>query len=435
MAELKLNLSLQNLSQFKKKIEKSVSDSVNKVSGVLGIGKQEDGVAKQQQKKVASNIGKTALIAGGILGLLAGVLSSLETITGLIKTSLGFLNRLIAPFLPILLLLLKPFLILFLFVGKFLLKFLRNPAEAFAFLADTLKRFGAAIRGEGEAGATAAARGSLFTIIGGIIGAAFGTLFGGPVGGIVGGLAGAFLGKTLQGLVEPLTEFFIKAEEELGLEFRSFKRIFSGIKLFFGNIFDLIANILEGDFGAAIENLKNILIAAWRVISGVLIAGFDVLFQLLKLAFTAVILPALGDAFQALINGLDKLFDNLPKQIANVFIAFINKFIKFIAKKVFGPVGGVAAKFAPQIRPFEIESIADAIGKAAVRREKSIASIIRGDRISTGPTLTPLARQAIGGPSINITINATTKEGLTAEQISQEVNNNLRRQLAARGSY
>jgi len=102
--ELPVNITFKNDKSSLKKAEKEASKPVRK--GMSGAGIAAAGL--------------------GIVGLVGGLLSSLDSIGGLLKGVLGLLNALVAPFVPILLTLLKPFLALFLFVGSLLAKYLKS---------------------------------------------------------------------------------------------------------------------------------------------------------------------------------------------------------------------------------------------------------------------------------------------------------------------
>lgn len=78
----------------------------------------------KEEKKNGKGVGLAALGGGIIGGLLGSILGQLESIGGLIKIFTGILNAFVAPFIPILLTLLKPFLIAFLYLGGLIAKWL-----------------------------------------------------------------------------------------------------------------------------------------------------------------------------------------------------------------------------------------------------------------------------------------------------------------------
>ena len=117
MTELSLNIVLGNLNQFKKKIE----TAFNGGKGGAGGGNNTD------SKKQTKGIGRIAALTGGIFGFLAGLVTQLGSIGAIIQVVAAILNSFVAPFVPILLGLMKPVFILLNILAGLMIKFFRDP--------------------------------------------------------------------------------------------------------------------------------------------------------------------------------------------------------------------------------------------------------------------------------------------------------------------
>jgi len=118
MAELKLNIIVENLDRLKKRLSN------------IPIGKTASGGTKGDTNSKKSGGGKLAFLAGGIFGLLAGVLTNIETVSGLVSITAGLINQLVSPFVPFLLTVLKPLTILLSFLAGYMLAFFKDPVRA-----------------------------------------------------------------------------------------------------------------------------------------------------------------------------------------------------------------------------------------------------------------------------------------------------------------
>lgn len=115
MAELKLNIVFDNLNKLKQKLEN--------ISIGGGGGTKSGGGANA----TAKNTGKMAFLLGGIFGFIAGIFTSLQSVTGIISIVGGLLNQLVTPFVPFLLTVLKPVTILLGFLAGYMLAYYKDP--------------------------------------------------------------------------------------------------------------------------------------------------------------------------------------------------------------------------------------------------------------------------------------------------------------------
>ncbi len=116
---------------------KSLTELRNKSSSLGEIKKLNKEINKKEsEKKSLTDTKESSAFAGGFLGGFTGgavwdLVKSLDSVSGFLKVITSLLNSLIAPFIPILVGLLKPFLSLFLLVGGLLFKWLSSFVTGF----------------------------------------------------------------------------------------------------------------------------------------------------------------------------------------------------------------------------------------------------------------------------------------------------------------
>lgn len=110
MADLKLNIVLENLNQLKKQIESSISPTISGEKGESG-GMGLKGIA----------------MLGGIAAGIFGILSSVQVVQDLLGLVSGLLNYLVAPLVPILITILKPVLVMLNALMGLMFTFFQDP--------------------------------------------------------------------------------------------------------------------------------------------------------------------------------------------------------------------------------------------------------------------------------------------------------------------
>jgi len=118
--DLNINLVVKNLKNVTKNIEKTIGNVVDFEGGGKSGGKKKGG---------DSGGGKGLFFLGGIFGFIAGLVSSMDAVMGILKVIGGMLNALVAPFVPILLTILKPVMLLLSFALGFMIAYFKNPMK------------------------------------------------------------------------------------------------------------------------------------------------------------------------------------------------------------------------------------------------------------------------------------------------------------------
>lgn len=209
--KLKLMLDKSNLSSIKNGIESKLSKQAGGVAGSVGGAAQKE--STKTQKGILGKVGKIAL-GLGLLGVIAGILSSLEPVTFLMSSLLSVISVFLSPIVLLFLTLFKPFLLLFIRVGLWMFKFFRDPVGALKGLFDGLTNFFTEKTSPEKAESVGVGIGQATgAVVGGILGSALGpvgTVLGALLGGIIGGLIvkfGMLLGEGLAWIVKKAYDF------------------------------------------------------------------------------------------------------------------------------------------------------------------------------------------------------------------------------------
>jgi len=265
--------------------------------------------------------------AGGALGgLLGSMLGSLESVQALLKIIGSALNAFIAPFIPILLTLFKPFLALFLLVGALLIKFLKNTFGGSG-LTKTDKE------GQTKLGGT----GALVTAgVGAILGSiavgltiGFGAVPALVTAAILGALAlltpmlvnvGAKFSKWLS---DALSNFITLIDNVFGTSFgQAIQEYIFGIIDVFKGLFNILTGLLTLDFTKAWEGVRTVISGFGRILKGI----GDFWYSVLKLGFL-VLWKGLREIFIGAWEGLVRVFNWITTTISSIAVKFANAFI------------------------------------------------------------------------------------------------------------
>lgn len=315
MTELKLNVVVDNLNKLKQNLESIV------------IGKKSSGGKSKDKGGKGGGIGKLAFLAGGILGFLAGIFTSMQSVTALLEILGSLLNMLIAPFVPILVGLLKPVLIVLQLLMAFMLQFFQDPVGALKDLFSNLGEVVGKLLGMSPEEINSFVA-NLMTIINNIV-----TVF-----KAVWNFLKAFFEGDFSGMWAAL-KVILAALWEI------FKAIFLVAWDLLKGILRTVWGLLKKVFIVSWNFLKTLLVGVWILLKNIFIGGWNAL----KLVFTtaweglktilSLVWDGLKGAFKFGVVGIAKIFDWLInnftrgiKRFANLFISGLNKLIELINK-------------------------------------------------------------------------------------------------------
>jgi len=353
--------------------------------------------------------GATAAVAlGGVLG---NMLGSLDSISKLLEVIGGAITAFVAPFVPILLTLLKPFLALFLAVGALLAKWLKFMLSG-----------GTGTTGEGatvtsDEGETTVGTNLLKAL--GVLAAAIAAIaavfFGAPVWLVaaIALLAGFIATKLGEPILNAVLKFAGWLDKMLGTDFvGSLKMIFQGFTDVVMGLVDLLWSIVTLDWEGIKAGFMRLLVGLWEVLKGTWMLQMNVLkgimigvWKFLKTIWTAQI---------NLLKGIGTwVLDTLKSVFTSSFnvLSNIGSWIKDKIKGFFSFGGGSS------------RSVNDAIITPS------------GQVNETNPQDYLIAKKnpgALGGGSTNITVNI---QGNADRSVVDEVVRRLQQELRARGTY
>ena len=291
MVTVQLEVVLENLNKIKKTIQTSFENA-------NGGG----------NKKGASAFG-----IGAAVSILDKLLKSTQSIVGLLEIIGGLINQLVAPFVPILLGLIKP---VFILLQRFL----------FATMATLgVSGFGAS----GEEGSTIVKVGTIIAaIVGGIVGIfASATVSGAIALGIaaaIGSVAlfdlGLWLGDKLGDLVTGAARGIADSFSSLwNILMESWNQFSTGLSESFSSLW----NILVGVWDSLSTTLSDSFSSLWNLLSSIFINAFGGLWDILKGAWNG--LKGIWETFLSIMKQAVLNFGNLFIDGLNALIKLLNK--------------------------------------------------------------------------------------------------------------
>lgn len=318
MVELKVNLIINNLNKIKKQFENMTMNT------------------KTSSNKESKGSGAVAI--GGAVAILTQLLASVKSVVGLLEVIGGMINYLVAPFVPILLGLIKPVFVVLQVLLGFMLKFFKDPKtalqDAFSGLLDFLKNlmgFGGEDKQQGAIKSGSVVAGAA---IGGVVGGPAGALIGAAIGPVIADLA-IKLGEQFGNLLITLTEFGMKLakgffsfvdwlDSFFGTSiFESIKSIFNGIVNVFGGIWKIIKGIFTLDWRMILDGIKQVFSGLGQILEGIFLYGFS----LLKIVLSTVWM-VLKNIFQWAWDGIKSVFSSA----VDILTSIINGIIKLANK-------------------------------------------------------------------------------------------------------
>lgn len=368
MAEMKLNIVLDGLNKIKDSF-KGVAVGVDKKTGGKG--------------SAGAGFGKMAVGIFAILGVVGALLGSVESVGAIMKVVGALLNSLVAPFVPILLGLLKPVLVVLQILMGFMLKFFRDPVGMLQKAFEAMK-------------------GAIANLLG--IDPAVLQQMWENLKAIASGVVTVFKGVWT----------FLK-----GFFSGDFKTIWEGLKMIFSGLW----TVLKGVFSQAVTALGLLLGLLWKLFVAILKQSWENLKTVLKGAWMA-----LKFVLMILWTGLKKIFlgawDVLKNVISSVIKFFVSIFegllngLKFVFNKVLGFFKSIFHGFGTAFR-------------AALNAVISLLNKVPGVNISKigGGANDISSAQPI---ATNISINI---EGSADQKTVDSVVTQLRGELNRRGTF
>lgn len=389
MAELKFNIILEGLNKFKKQFEN------------IQIGGKK---AAKKEAPTKTGVAFAAAFGGAVGGFFGTMIKQLNSIKGLLNVIAALVNALVAPFVPILIGLMKPFFVLASIVMKKLLQSLglapREGGEFATGLEVSLTKLVLAIGGITGiiAGIAAGLSAGSVVLLGALaaIGSFFAVEFGKKLFEWLDAM-GAKFGEWISGTI-------IKFDEIFGTRFAdALIEITEGIIGIFSGLWESLMGLVTLDFGRVGEGLKTMLFGLWDLLKGIFLVGWS----LLKLQ--------LLNAFIPLLTLGSFLLDNLKNTFIKSFevLSGIGSFIK---DKILGFFGGGGGRS---------RSVGDAVISP------------NGNVITTNPNDFLIATQNPGelggrGNTYNIEINV---EGVMNDEVVSVLTRKLRAALNSQGAF
>jgi hypothetical protein len=341
MAVLKLDIIVDNLNQIKKAFENvevgdksggllggideqikklrdlkiaatSIEDlkKINKDLQKLQISRQQLSNVGLEDKKKKKEDGPSALGIGVAVSFIEQLVKSTDAVVGLLKAIGGLLNQLIAPFVPILLSLIKPvFVILNKFIAKFFQTFFSDTGEGT--LERTVKQILSVLAGIGTFITALVLGVKLLPAL--LAGAIAGVLTPGAFD--LGGDLVKFFADKLSGVGKILADTITFIDEVLNTDFAGVLLSFvSGAVNLVTGLGNALVSLVNLDFSGVADGFKK---AFFGLIEG-LKAQFLFLFNLLKITWTlgaTVVFKAFGFLFKLLKN----IFQSAVQKIAGIW--------------------------------------------------------------------------------------------------------------------
>ena len=372
----------------------------------------QKGAKSSPQKESGGGIGfggaAGAVALGGLLG---DMLGSLDSISKLLEVIGGAINAFVAPFVPILLTLLKPFLALFLAVGAMLAKFLKFMLAG-----------GTGTAGEGatvtnEDGAVEAGDSFLksVAILAAGLAAVAAVIAGAPVWLVAAiAIAAGFLAKTLW---EPISNAIFKASQFLDNLFGtdltgSIQMIFQGFTDVVLGLVDILWSLVTLDWDGIVEGFKRLFLGLWELLKGVFMFTMEVL---------KVTLLAIWELLKAAFI--------LGFEVVKTIGTWIWDTLTGVFETAFETLSNIGSWISDKVKSFF------SFGKGSSRSVNDAVITPTGQVIETNPRDYLIATKnpsMLGGGSSNITVNIN---GSADRSTVDEIVRRIQQELRARGNY
>lgn len=362
-----------NLNQLKKNLESSLG--IN--GGGAGAGPDKEG-----KKQTAGILGMAAGI-GVVAGLIGGLIGGLDSVTGFLKVIGGLINQLVAPFVPILIGLMKPVFVLMQKAMGLLIKFFQDPVGNLKALFESFK-------------------GAIANILG----------------------------------VDP---------KELNGFFTAIKNIVMGFVDVFKGIFNFWKAFFQGDFKAAFMALKQIMSGLWQVLKNIFVALWEELKLILIGLWNnlPLILASIWEALKTVFVGLWELlkllwiaeFEALKKilslswEVLKGIGSFIWDSLVSVFTSAFSVLKNIGKWISDKIKSFI------GIGRSSSGETRVNDAIITSDGrvIRTNPQDTIIATKnpgGLGGGGVVINIQGDASEATVNLMMEK-----MKQQLSRRGTF